>query len=76
MHIGPEIGHQLLNSAERICCLRAAEMPVITIAALIVVANLPHAGRPQNSEYFRPWVDGGTGDGTRQSTISTIAPSS
>jgi len=33
MHIGPEIGHQLLNSAERIRCLRAAEMPVITFAA-------------------------------------------
>ncbi len=33
-------------------------------------------GRPWNNEYFRPWADGRTGDGTRQSAISTMAPQS
>ena len=44
-------------------------MPMIAFAALVVVANLTDAGTAVNSEYFRPWVDGGTGDGTRHSTI-------
>jgi hypothetical protein len=38
-------------------------MPMIALAAF-------------NREYFTPCFDGGTGDGTRQSTISTIQPSS
>jgi len=75
MHIGPEIGHQLLHTGERIGSFGTLEVPVIAFAALVVIANLPAARMPIEQRLLRSWAEGGTGDSTRQSTISTIAPS-
>ena len=50
---------------------------MIALAALVIVADLANSRTTIiNNEYFKLCVDAETADGTRHSTISTIAPSS
>jgi hypothetical protein len=43
-YIGPEIGHQFLDGAERIDSLNTLQVPMISLAALVVATNFANTG--------------------------------